>query len=162
MTLADLAHRAAALAGKARAPLVPLAPLLARLVYGFAFALTGYGKLTHLDRIVAYFEGLGIPAASIQAPMIGLLELVGGAALMLGLCTRLAAFLLSCTMVVALLTADRAGFVDALLLRGDDDLTAVKPVPFLLVLLWLLAAGAGAWSADRLLAQRRASRQAGG
>src|SRR5262245_22477504 len=55
MPLADQIQRITALAEKARAPLVPLAPLLARLVFGFAFALTGYGKLTNLDRTIQFF-----------------------------------------------------------------------------------------------------------
>src|SRR5712671_1832411 len=158
MPLTKLFAKITLLAEQARTPLLHLAPLLARLVYGQAFFLTGRGKWGRIDEIVQWFDSMHIPLASVQAPFVATVELVGGISLMLGLGTRVAAFLLSGTMVVALLTADSQSFVDALFLRGKDSLPAVTPVPFLLTLLLLIAFGPGKISVDALLARRSNAR----
>jgi uncharacterized membrane protein YphA (DoxX/SURF4 family) len=54
-------------------------------------------------------------------------------------------------MVVALVTADRADFMAALMNTGDKGLTDVVPVVYLLFLLWLVIIGPGAVSLDALL-----------
>ena len=54
---------------------------------------------------------------------------------------------LALSMVVALFTADRQSFIDAIF----GDLTGVAPVPLLLFLIWLAANGAGTISLDRLV-----------
>jgi putative oxidoreductase len=136
------------LIARSRSLLVPVAPLLARLVFGQGFLLTGLGKLRNLDDTITFFADLGIPFASLQAPMIGTLELVGGTLLLLGLWTRVAALLLSGTMVVAILTAHAAEIADALLFRGD--LSRVLPMPFLVALAWLMANGPGPFSLDAI------------
>lgn len=133
--------------------LLPVAPLLARLGFGQAFVVTGLGKLDNLPRVVEFFASLGIPLPSVQAPLIATLELVGGIALLLGLATRTFAFLLACTMVVALLTHDGPALLAALPLR--DDATQVAPIAPLLTFVWLLAHGAGPVSVDALLARHR-------
>ena len=89
-----------------------------------------------------------------NAAFISTLELVGGICLMLGLGTRLFAALLSCTMVVAILTADWKDFTAAFS-SSDKGLLDVTPVPFLLFLLWLVAFGAGKISVDRWLEHRK-------
>ena len=68
--------------------------------------------------------------------------------LILGLGTRIVSLLLSSTMVVALLTADRPGFLEAL---AGGDVTSVTPFVYLLFLLWLAVYGAGSMSLDRML-----------
>jgi uncharacterized membrane protein YphA (DoxX/SURF4 family) len=70
-----------------------------------------------------------------------------------GLLTRVTALLLSSTMAVALLTADRALFVQALAGTGEAGLTDVTPFVYLLMLLWLVVSGPGALSLDHLLAR---------
>jgi putative oxidoreductase len=136
--------------------LQPLAALLTRLVIGWTFVGTGSGKWKNFDHTVEFFRSIGIPAPSANAAFIATLELVGGICLILGLGTRIVAALLSCTMVVAILTADWADFKGAFG-GGQKDLLDVTPVPFLLFLLWLIAFGAGAISVDRWLANRKAS-----
>src|SRR5436190_13824384 len=84
----------------------PLAPLLTRIVIGQAFVQTGIGKWENFHDTVEFFASLGLPAPAANAAFTATLELVGGAALILGLGTNLFAALLSSTMVVALLTAD--------------------------------------------------------
>jgi hypothetical protein len=56
-------------------------------------------------------------------------------------------------MVVALLTADKQTFLDALWMTGDQGLTDVVPFVYLLFLIWLAIAGPGPLSLDALIAR---------
>lgn len=94
------------------APAENIPMLLTRATLGYGFHLTGSGKLAHPEAIVTYFQGLGVPLASVQAPLVARLEYWGGIALFLGLATRPIAFLVASTMVVALWLADRVRFLD--------------------------------------------------
>ena len=62
------------------------------------------GKLGDLGKFTAMFVSLGIPAAHVLAPVTAVVELVGGAALMLGLGTRLVSLVLAGDMFGALIT----------------------------------------------------------
>ncbi|MBK9385483.1 MAG: DoxX family protein [Planctomycetes bacterium] len=138
--------------------LAPLAALLTRAVLGHAFVLTGLGKLRNLERTSEFFASLGIPLPGAHAIGIGLLELVGGALLVLGFQTRSFAALLSATMLVALATADRGTLLEYLQLSGDPGFTQVVPLTFLVLLGWLFVNGAGRWSLDQRLASRTPDR----
>ncbi|MBI3817380.1 MAG: DoxX family protein [Planctomycetes bacterium] len=129
------------------------APLVARLVVGQGFVITGYGKLNNIPKVTTFFSELGIPAPGFHAYFIGALECFGGAALIFGLATRAFSLLLTCTMIVAMMTADRAGLLQSLRFGGDKAID-VTPVPFLLPLLFLIAFGAGAISIDRFFGKR--------
>jgi putative oxidoreductase len=78
--------------------------LLVRLSVGFMFFSGAVAKLGDVDKFVAMFNSLGIPAASLVAPATAVVELVGGAALILGLATRPVSLVLAMDMVGALLT----------------------------------------------------------
>jgi putative oxidoreductase len=136
------------------AALQPIAPLVTRLVVGQAYMQTGYGKWSDIEKFVSFFSSLGIPAPRPNAYFVATLELVGGACLLLGLGTRVFALLLSATMVVALMTADREAFLAALAVNPEHGLLDVTPVPFLLFLLWLAAFGPGPLSVDRVISRR--------
>lgn len=123
--------------------------LLARLSIGQAFMLTGWGKLHNLERTGQFFESLGIPAPGAHALGIGVLELVGGALLILGLGVRPVSALLLATMTVAIMTAHHSEFIDALAVSPDKGVTDITPWMYGLVLLALLAHGAGSLSIDR-------------
>jgi len=127
-----------------------LPPLLARLAVGFVFAQAGFGKFQNLSRVVEFFEGLGIPAPQLQAPLVATTEFVGGILLILGLCTRAACAPLVITMVVAILTALRSDISEL------SDLLALSEFQHILLLLWLMIAGPGALSVDGWLARRTA------
>lgn len=133
------------------ATLAFLPPLLTRLLMGQAFYVTGRGKIQNIDNVVQFFTNLGIPMPALNAAFISRLEYYGGMLLIIGLCTRLAAALLSSTMVVALMTADREDFVNALHMTGEKGLTDVVPVVYLLFLVWLVIKGPGAASVDALV-----------
>jgi putative oxidoreductase len=132
----------------------PVAAIVSRLVIGWSFFLTGKGKLANFENTAKFFGEIGIPMPRLNAGFIGTLEMVGGLCLILGLGTRVFAALLSCTMVVALMTADRADLLGVLGLgpaTKAEGLMDVTPIPFLLPLLWLVAYGAGKISADRIV-----------
>ena len=128
-----------------------LAAVAIRITIGQAFALTGLGKLRHLERTTSFFESLGIPAPGLHAAGVGVLELVGGIALILGLAVRPFATLLFATMTVAILTADRADFLGALAISPEKGLTDIVPWMFGLFLFGLLVHGGGRVSMDWLI-----------
>jgi putative oxidoreductase len=126
--------------------------LLVRLYWGWQFIVTGWGHITHLDKVTAYFTDLGIPFPAISTPMISALELVGGALLVLGLGSRLIAFLLSCNMIVAFLTGDREALLSAF--SDPDKFYAASPYTFLFASLLVLIFGPGKFCLDWLLRKR--------
>jgi putative oxidoreductase len=138
----------------AAARLAWLPPTVARVALGVVFVETGWGKLHSLAGVTRYFAELGIPFPGIQAPLVSTIELVGGLLLILGLATRLAALPLIGTMVVAILTAQRAQ------IHGPGDLFGLVEFAYLTIFLWLAIAGAGRFSLDHLLARRRAVQRA--
>lgn len=83
--------------------LQPYASLLLRLILGFAMAYAGYqkvfphGALAHFEQFV---HALGLP--SWLGIVSAYTELIGGALLILGLLTRVAAFAIAINLAVAL------------------------------------------------------------
>jgi putative oxidoreductase len=152
-------RRARGLALRVAALLAFLPPLVTRLVMGQAFYQTGSGKLRNFDRTVSFFADLGIPMPELNAAFVSRLEFYGGLFLIVGLLTRLFAAGLLSTMVVALATADKQSFLEALRGSGDSGLTDVVPFVYLIFLLWLVIAGPGKLSLDaigaRLLGDER-------
>jgi|HubBroStandDraft_6_1064221.scaffolds.fasta_scaffold1201294_2 putative oxidoreductase len=124
-----------------------LVPLITRIVLGLAFYLDGQGKWNNLDKVIQFFTSLGIPFPAANATFISLLEFAGGAFLVAGLATRLFAFLLSCTMVTAILTSDHQALAE----KFPADFTDVASFTYLLFLLWLLFYGPGPISLDWLI-----------
>ena len=144
-----LIRRLAALGLKITAALQFLAPLLTRLVIGVGFYYTGKGKLGDLDKVTGFFTDLGIPMPHVNAVFVSTLEFVGGICLVLGLGTRVFAALLSGSMIVALLTADKPTFIQ----KFPSDVTDVTSFTFLLFLIWLVLYGPGAISIDYFLSK---------
>jgi putative oxidoreductase len=120
--------------------------LLSRICIGFIFIQSGWGKLHHLDKVIAFFTSLGIPAANLQAPFVASIELVGGSVVLIGLFTRVASIPLIGTMFVAILTAKRGDIHEL------GDLLFMPEFLFIVMLLWLMIKGAGALSVDHFLA----------
>src|SRR5690348_5613577 len=83
--------------------------LLLRLYAGSTFVQYGYDKLLGGNKVYGmdadFFRVLGIPFPEVTQVLIGMLELFGGLALIVGLLTRLFGFFLACNMLVAMLTA---------------------------------------------------------
>jgi putative oxidoreductase len=77
-----------------------------RLVVGIVFLMHGGQKLFvwGFGGVAAFLGRLGIPAPGLAAPIVTLVEFLGGLALVLGLYTRYAAALLAVDMLVAIVT----------------------------------------------------------
>jgi len=125
-----------------------IGPTLARLTVGWVFLQSGIGKLGNLEKVTDFFTDLHIPAPAFQARLVAVTELVGGAAMLLGLGVRFFAFPLSITMVVAILTAKR-GRID-----GLEALFEFEEWCYLVFLVWLALTGAGPLSLDHLIGSR--------
>jgi putative oxidoreductase len=81
---------------KASYPSVPL-----RLAMGIIFSVAGYSKLVGIAGTIDYFTKLGFPLPVLTAWFIGLLELGGGIALILGLFVRYLGLLYTIEFIVA-------------------------------------------------------------
>src|SRR3978361_2401211 len=88
-------------------------PLLMRLIVGYTFMLTGWGKLTNLAQVTEKFVGWGIPFPKCLTPFVSGVECFGGAMLILGLFTRIPAAMLAVVMLVAIKSA-KWGDIDSL------------------------------------------------
>ncbi len=78
---------------------------LVRVTVGAVFAWHGFGKVFELglDRLAAEYQAAGVPLPLLFAPLVAVLELVGGPLLVLGLGARgLAGALALMTALVAL------------------------------------------------------------
>jgi putative oxidoreductase len=123
--------------------------LISRLTIGYIFIQSGWGKLHHLDKVVAFFTSLGIPAPQLQAPFVASVELGCGTLVLIGLLTRLAAIPLIATMIVAILTARLKDVTDL------GDFFSLSEYLFIVLLVWLIVKGAGAVSLDWLLVKKQ-------
>ncbi|HYY51395.1 MAG TPA: DoxX family protein, partial [Myxococcales bacterium] len=122
-----------------------LGPTLARLTLGVVFIGTGWGKLHSLPKVIDFFTELGIPAPGFNAVLASTAEFVCGALLLIGLLSRLAAIPLIVTMIVAIITAKSEN------LHGISDLLGFEEWTYIVLALWILVAGAGPLSLDRVL-----------
>lgn len=122
-----------------------------RVVLGVTFFLHGWQKFTEwtIAGTQASFAEMGVPLAEVAAPAVAVLELAGGALLVLGLATRVVAALLVLVMLGALVLVHLpAGFFVA---DGGIELVLLLAAASLLFAL----AGAGRWSVDHLIAAKR-------
>jgi putative oxidoreductase len=125
-----------------------LAPLFARIVVGWVFLWTGWGKLTHLPLVTENFGLWGVPAPEILAPFVSGVEFFGGILILLGLLTRISAGALGVVMIVAVKVA-QWDEVDSL-----QTFLGLEEIMYLAIFVWLAIAGAGRVSVDHLLESR--------
>ena len=123
-----------------------------RLYWGWQFIQTGWGHITNLEKVTAYFGSLGIPVPALNAPLISVLELVGGVLLALGLASRPIAFLLTCNMSVAFVMGDREALFS--IFSDPGKFYAAAPYTFLFAVLLVLIFGPGRFSADAILEKK--------
>jgi len=129
-----------------------LGPLVARIVTGWVFLWTGWGKLTHLPLVTQNFESWGIPAPAILAPVASGIEFFGGILLLVGLLTRISAGALGVVMIVAVASVMWPE-VDSFL-----TLVGLEEIMYLALFLWLAIAGAGRISVDAFLERHAETR----
>jgi putative oxidoreductase len=123
--------------------------LAVRLYWGWQFVQTGWGKLTHIDKITEYFRSLGVPVAHANAYMVGTLEFTGGILLILGLGSRL----ITLPLTVNMLVAYHFGDPEALhaIFSNPGKFYGADPYTFLFASLLVLIFGAGVFSVDGLI-----------
>ncbi len=130
---------------------VAVAALVVRLAAGVPLVLFGLGKFASYGSEVTDFRHYGLPLPGAAVVLAGIVEVAGGAAIVAGFLTRLAAGVVALNLLVALLTA---GLVD-----GGTFHLVVGPV-LLAACGVLVVVGGGALSADaRLLRRSTVSRR---
>ncbi|WP_376710147.1 DoxX family protein [Pseudochrobactrum lubricantis] len=117
--------------------------LISRVFLAILFILAGWGKLTGLEGTAQYFGAIGLPMPSVTAVLVGLVEFVGGLAILIGFQTRIAA------VVVALFTIGATLVAHMDFAEGMNALMAQKNLAIAGGLLLLAVTGAGAYSVDR-------------
>jgi putative oxidoreductase len=123
------------------------AVILIRLIVGGVFLSEGIQKFLFAgDLGVGRFIKIGIPFAGIMAPFVGIVEIVGGVLLLAGFLTRLASIPLIINMLVAITTTK----IPILHKSGFWAMAHEARVDYAMLLgcIFLLIAGAGAWSLD--------------
>jgi len=131
--------------------------LAIRLYWGWQFWQSGWGKLSDISKTVEYFASLGIPAPSLNAHFVAVLEAGGGILLILGLASRLIAFPLTIDMIVAYITADREALGS--IFSEPEKFYNASPFTFFLASLIILIFGPGLFSLDTLIRRYRNKRQ---
>nr|WP_281172525.1 DoxX family protein [Pseudonocardia spinosispora] len=135
--------------------------LLLRLSVGFMFFSGAVGKLADPTLLTSTLRSAGIPFAGTVSPVLTVVELAGGALLMLGLGTRVVSGVLGSVMVGALVTA----IAPPLLAKSPNPWEFLSSLfyqaEWLMIGLfaWLGCAGAGRISIDALFAARRSAAQ---
>ncbi len=125
---------------------VPRALALLRMVTAWLFLQHGSAKLLGVPHVAA-FDNLSLASLAGAA---GVLELVGGALLLVGLFARPVAFILSGQMAVAYFIAHASAetVLLPLLNRGEGA------VLYCFVFLFMAVAGGGSWSIDGMRRSR--------
>ncbi len=128
-----------------------------RIAIGLFFSISGYHKLFNRDRhqqLVSTLKACGIPFVGFCEWFVPLVEFFGGLAVLFGLLAPLAALGLAIILLVALATdgpkrireyrpIDAADFL--------DDLLYLPETIYLVMTLFVIIAGPGAFSLHRLL-----------
>jgi len=120
--------------------------LLIRLYWGWQFAIDGWGKLHHLDRVGQYFADLHMPMPAQTALFVSLVELVGGITLAAGILTRLTALVLFINMTVAFWAAEKEAFLGVI--SDPDKFQAASAYNYWFAALLILILGPGLYAID--------------
>jgi putative oxidoreductase len=142
-TASSTMHEAGPIA-RATAGLAPYAPSILRVIVGIVFFVYGTNKLSDPNGFAGFVGSLGFPAPDLFAWLVIGLEIVGGAALVLGVLVRPIAllFLIEMTVTTALVKLER-GIAPAEGSGMEIDIVLWAAAAVLVIL------GAGRLSVDR-------------
>jgi putative oxidoreductase len=134
-------------------------PLPLRLILGFGFVYHGFPKVSSVEghqTFAAMLSGMSVPAPGVMAWVVGLVEVAGGVALIVGAFVVVASVLLTCDMLVALFKAHLAAGFSFINIKGMGPDGPIFGLPgyevnllYIGALLTLILAGAGALSIDQ-------------
>ncbi|HET9805599.1 MAG: DoxX family protein [Deltaproteobacteria bacterium] len=119
------------------------APLPLRIIAGIGFMIHGLTKLLDIPGTQNSFTNMGLPPE--LSIIIGLLEFIGGLAILLGILTRIAAGLLTIDMIGAILLVKLSkGFI------GGYELDLL----YLAIMISLMITGPGSFSIEKNILKR--------
>ena len=114
--------------------------LLGRILLSVIFLLSGFGKLTAISGTAGYFGSLGLPLPTVTAVIVGLIELLGGLAILVGFQTRIVGWVMAIFTVATALVA-HTGWADQ-----SQMINFLKNLGIAGGFIVLASAGAGAYS----------------
>ncbi len=116
--------------------------LLGRILIAVIFLLSGFGKLTAISGTAGYFGAMGLPVPTVTAIVVGLIELLGGLAILVGFQTRITAWGLAIFTIATALVA-HTGWADQ-----NQMIHFLKNLAITGGFLVLASSGPGAYSID--------------
>jgi putative oxidoreductase len=128
--------------------------LVARLVVGVLFFLTGYAKLFRSDaaaKMLQTLQAARIPFPRITAVGVSAVEFICGALLVIGALTPLASLMLAADMAVAITTVNARHIRGTSALDWLSKFLYLPQVLYVVILLGLLFSGPGWLSVDQAL-----------
>ena len=152
MSMQSSSHPALSCADQLAANTSDFVLLVGRILLGWIFVRSGYGKILDIAAYGATFPARGMPSwlAYIAVPA----EFFGGIALILGLATRYVVVVMIVFMLVATFTSHRYwDFTDVALRRAQDS-NFYKNMAILGGFFFVFAIGAGRFSLDGWLRRR--------
>ena len=131
----------------------PYGLMILRVVLGIAFLIHGWSKFSGgVDGVAGFFTSLNIPAPSLFAYIVSIVELVGGALLIVGFLTQIASILLVLDMLGAMLFAF---WMRGQPLVENGAISWEKEAVFAAAALCIFLAGPGIWSIDDIVIDTR-------
>jgi putative oxidoreductase len=135
-----------------------LAVLLARVLLGVFFAISGGNKIFVASQYNIMYEtivGAGIPFPHVLTYFVSSAEFVCGCLLIIGLLSALCCMAFIIDMVVAITTVQLATITKALsFIDWLDDFLYLPEVMYIIIFLWLIFSGPGRLSVDHWIAVR--------
>ena len=117
----------------------------ARIFLAVLFVVSGWGKLSGFEGFVGYVASNGLPVPQLFAALTILVELGGGVLLILGLFSRLAAFIMAGFALLTIVVVHHFWtMADAEM--AANQLAAMKNLAIAGGLLMVTAFGPGAWA----------------
>jgi putative oxidoreductase len=149
MTMQTSSHPALSGADSVAAVTSDFVMLCGRILLGWIFIRSGYGKLFDIAGVGATFPARGIPAwmAYISVPA----EFFGGLAILFGFATRYAAVVMILFTLVATFSSHRYWDVTDAAAHRAQESNFYKNMAILGGIFFLFAVGAGRLSIDRML-----------